>query len=195
MAASTSSKNRRRGATQKQKKRSRRQTKGVVIAMVVAGALALGGWYAWREANRPGASIESMGRAHVPEGMPGPRYNSSPPTSGPHAGATRWGEHSTEIPHINQVHNLEHGGVLVQYNCDDEALRGRCQPVQQALRELVRTAREEIDPKVILAPYARMDQPIALTAWTRVQYLDELDQDAILGFIDGNINRAPEQVQ
>jgi hypothetical protein len=192
MAAPSSKKKNRHESTQRN--RSRRRARVTLIASLVAIALALGGWYAWRETNRSGRSVESMGRAHVPQGVPDPRYNSSPPTSGPHAGTTGWGEHFSEIPHVNQVHNLEHGGVLVQYNCEHDTLRARCDQVRQELRAIVREARDQIDSKIILAPYAGMDQPIALTAWTRVQYFAVPNREAILAFVRSNINRAPERV-
>ena len=190
----TSSKKSRREQTAR-RKRSGRRTRIGLIALFLAIVLVSGGWYVWRESERPGQSIDSMGRAHVPQGTPSPAYNSIPPTSGPHASPTSWGEHSTEIPHVNQVHNLEHGGVLVQYNCEHDGLRGRCDQVRQDLRALLRTAREEIDSKIILAPYTKVDQPIALTSWTRAQYLAEPDKKAILRFIRANVNRAPEQVE
>ena len=49
--------------------------------------------------------------AHVP-------YNSNPPTSGPHLPyIAPWGVHTEPISKELQVHNLEDGGVMVQYNC------------------------------------------------------------------------------
>ena len=189
--AATGSKKQRREEIARQK-RSKKKTKFGLIALFAAVTFALGGWYGWNENNRPGQSIVNMGRAHVPPGALSRRYKSTPPTSGPHAGATRWGEHTAEIPNINQGENLEHGGVLIQYNCQYEALRGRCGQVRERLRNVLRTALEEIDTKIILAPYAQMDRAIALTAWRRLQYLSEPDTEAILRFIRGNINRGPE---
>ena len=47
-------------------------------------------------------------------------YNTRPPTSGPHLDSlARWGIHLQPIADELQVHNLEDGGVLVQYNCRD----------------------------------------------------------------------------
>ena len=49
-----------------------------------------------------------------------PPYNSEPPTSGPHLPyIAPWGIHPEPIPRQLQVHNLEDGGVMVQYNCPD----------------------------------------------------------------------------
>jgi hypothetical protein len=38
--------------------------------------------------------------------------------------------------------------------------------------------------QVILAPYAGMDSRIALTAWTRLDKLDEVDEKRIVRFIE-----------
>ena len=80
--------------------------------------------------------MPTLGNQHLPSGetlhVP---YNTRPPTSGPHLPSiARWGLHTQPIPHELQVHNLEDGGVLVQYNCRDcaaliatlEAIVSRC---------------------------------------------------------------------
>ena len=52
-------------------------------------------------------------------------YNSEPPTSGPHLPyIAPWGIHTRPIPNELQVHNLEDGGVMVQYNCECPELVG-----------------------------------------------------------------------
>ena len=51
---------------------------------------------------------------HIQPGQPHERYNSLPPTSGPHYPFTApWGISSEPIPEELQVHNLEHGGVFI----------------------------------------------------------------------------------
>ena len=48
-----------------------------------------------------------------------PKWNSSPPTSGPHYGQTAvWGSYDEEVPLVQTVHNLEHGGVVIHYGPD-----------------------------------------------------------------------------
>jgi hypothetical protein len=96
-----------------------------------------------------------------------------PPTSGPHLPyIAPWGVHTKPIPDELQVHNLEDGGVVVQYNCD-------CPEVAEKLAEVVR----RYDRFVVLAPYPKMKSRIALTAWTRLETLEEFDAERIDRFI------------
>ena len=155
-----------------QKKRQNFMTWVAVAAVLAAG----GGWIAYRNANLPGESIESMGQLHVPGNTPTPRYNSSPPTSGPHAGPARWGEYSGEVREINQVHNLEHGGMIIQYNCARLQDGQSCGDVRAKLSSIMRKARDEHGRKFILAPYSKMPHAIAVTAWTRLQTFTTPDE-------------------
>ncbi|MFN2183987.1 MAG: DUF3105 domain-containing protein [Anaerolineae bacterium] len=102
-------------------------------------------------------------------------YDITPPTSGPHLGSlARWGVHDEPIPNEHQVHNLEDGGVMVQYDCADG-----CPDLVAQRGELV----EHDDEGVILAPYPGMDKRIALTAWQRIDRFDELDEERIGRFL------------
>jgi hypothetical protein len=103
-------------------------------------------------------------------------YNSDPPTSGPHAPQRpAWGVHGRPIPKVLQVHALEDGGVLVQYACPDG-----CSDLVARLRAIVARYPEQ----VILAPYPGMPSRIALTAWTRLDAFDELDEARVVRFIE-----------
>jgi len=41
---------------------------------------------------------------------------------------------------------------------------------------------------VILAPYPGLKEKIALTAWSRIDKLDDFDEDRIVGFIEAYIH-------
>ncbi len=98
-----------------------------------------------------------------------------PPTSGSHlAYIAPWGIHTEPIPKELQVHNLEDGGVLVQYHCAPG-----CANLVDRLRSIV----GPYDRQVILAPYPTMDAAIALTAWGRIEKLSAFDEAAIVRFI------------
>ena len=85
-----------------------------------------------------------------------------------------WGIHTEPIPRQLQVHNLEDGGVMVQYHCPQG-----CPDLVAKLTAIV----SSYDRQVILAPYPGMKTRIALTAWTRLEAFDELDEARIRRFI------------
>jgi Protein of unknown function (DUF3105) len=145
-----------------------------------------------------GTFYPSQGHAHLDPGAPDDfKYNSNPPTSGPHREQFTDSFLSPDpLPSYVQVHLLEHGNVLLQYSC-------KCDDVAAALgaiamdydnrlvppADLQPTAQdvqgaEEQGEAVIVAPYPSMHQKIALTAWTRVASLDHVDHAKINSFIN-----------
>lgn len=69
----------------------------------------------WRA--KPGRKIAELARNHVPEGTR-VDYNSNPPTSGPHYESFYpAGFYEEILTDEKLVHNLEHGFVIVSYNC------------------------------------------------------------------------------
>lgn len=87
---------------------------------LVIGGLMLGlGYWLWRgiTAPRPGEAIADLGRDHVPVGT-SVQYNSNPPTSGPHFSQwTKRGVYDQPIEDGYLIHSLEHGYIVVSYNC------------------------------------------------------------------------------
>jgi hypothetical protein len=77
------------------------------------------------------------------------------------------------VPLELQVHNLEDGGVVVQYNCE-------CPALVAQLRDIV----SKYERNVVLAPYPTMRSRIALTAWTRIDTMEEFDAKRIARFIE-----------
>ena len=136
----------------------------------------------------PGLRIPNLGGTHINPDQGHPPYNSVPATSGwhyaqPHAPA-RWGAHDEVLPDEVLVHNLEHGGVGVHYNCPEG-----CPQLVEQLSSIVRRADE-----VIMSPYPDMDTRIALTAWNYIDKFDILDAERVEDFIRGHMNSqdAPE---
>ena len=143
-------------------------------AIVVA---AVAGVFAYRAAAaQPGVSLPDLGIRHIErlDEVIAP-YNSDPPTSGPHLPhIAPWGIHTESIPRQLQVHNLEDGGVTVQYNCPDG-----CPDLVAKLKAVV----SGFEHQVILAPYPAMKTRFALTAWTRLDAFDDFDEKRVRGFI------------
>ncbi len=92
--------------------------KKLVIGGVVL-AVALIGWVIYQGFKPlPGTVLEDLGRKHIDVGS-AVDYNSNPPTSGPHY--LEWikkGIYDIPQDDRNLVHSLEHGYVIMSYNCD-----------------------------------------------------------------------------
>ena len=157
-------------------RRASRQRRTVIAVSVAVLAAAVVGYFAYRaQANLPGVQFPDQGNLHVASpDTPHDQYNSDPPTSGPHLPyIAPWGVHTRPIVRELQVHNLEDGGVVVQYNCE-------CPDLVAKLKAIV----DRYDRQVILAPYPGMPHKIALTAWTRLDTMDELDEGRVTRFIE-----------
>jgi len=85
-----------------------------------------------------------------------PKWNTDPPTSGPHYGQTViYGAYS-QPPQVGRLlHNLEHGAAYILYGDGVSATT-----VQQ-----LRAFYEEHARGTILAPYPRLGKQVALGAW------------------------------
>ena len=163
-----------RRGTNRTPRKGRRWTVGAGIAAAVVVAVIVG-YFAYRaQADLPGQKFPDQGNLHVQTvGDPHEPYNSTPPTSGPHLPyIAPWGIHTRPITNELQVHNLEDGGVVIQYNCD-------CPDVAEKLATIVR----KYPTQVVLAPYPTMPARIALTAWTRLDAFEEFDEGRIVNFI------------
>jgi hypothetical protein len=89
------------------------------------------------------------------------------------------------IPDEILIHNLEHGGIGFHYDCEEE-----CPEIVAALDDLM----PQNPSQYIMSPYQGLPSKIAITAWRHHIYLDEVDAEEILKFIEEYQDRAPEQV-
>ncbi len=125
---------------------------------------------------RPGESVADIGNQHLEsieeEHVP---YNTSPPTSGPHLNQKApWGVSNEQIVDEMQVHNLEDGGVIIHYDPEQ---------IDDATKTSLEDVMNRYPDKVILEPYADLETPIVLTAWTKIDKLQAFDEDEITSFI------------
>ncbi|MCI0347250.1 MAG: DUF3105 domain-containing protein [Chloroflexi bacterium] len=123
---------------------------------------------------------------HIPVGAKG-TYNTTPPSSGEHyATPAGVGGYVEPIPNEVQVHNLEHGHVMVQY-------KGLTSEQIDALEDVVKADAR----KVLMAPYPDMDAAVALTSWGKIQTCSAWSAgipSVAQFFIDRNRDHAPESV-
>ena len=168
---------------------------GLAVLVAIVGLVVL---QQLNPANQPGEAKLDQGNQHLNSvDEPHVPYNTTPPTSGPHMGGLwQWGISEEPIPDEWQVHNLEDGGVIIQYDCPDDS----CPDLKAQLTTFVSELENDtslFSPRgevhVILAPHSGIrdasgGRPIALTAWTRILYLDTFDRDKMLKFIGAYIN-------
>lgn len=130
----------------------------------------------------------------APEG-----WNTDPPTTGPHyVESAIWGAYEEPLQQARVVHNLEHGGVYIQY--------GRDVPEETVAQ--LRAFYEEHRNGTLLAPLPRLGETIALGAWVTpdgagegsdrgVGYLAKctrFDEDAFSAFFDEFQFKGPERL-
>jgi Protein of unknown function (DUF3105) len=156
-----------------------------------------------------GRSYPSQGHTHLSPSEPDDFvYNSNPPTSGPHKELfSDQFVNPDPLPVYVQVHLLEHGNVLLQYDCS-------CPDVVSSLSAIAYEydskliAPSELQPRpdevqngedqgraVIVAPYPHMKSRIALTAWTRLATLQTVDKPNIESFIGLYLSNAANASQ
>lgn len=169
----------------------------------------------------PGTKIADLGREHVPIGTK-VEYNSNPPTSGSHY--EEWikaGVYSEPKDDRNLVHSLEHGYVIMSYNCgrkltlipeafahglDEKVFEATESATSSALpdnfnskdcHELVDRLTEIYEKKgkkkLIVVPRPNLDSKIALTAWNYIDKFNDFDKGRIERFIDAHLNNGPER--
>jgi len=147
-----------------------------------------------------GQAVADEGRNHVDPSTT-PTYKFYPPTSGPHysvAGSAPvpWKTIDTLVEG-QFVHNLEHGGIAILYDCPSGT---ECTTLKNQLSDYINKL-APLDPtyrevKIVMTPYSRgMTKKVALVAWHYVQFLDGYDQNAITQFYENHVDQGPEAVR
>ncbi len=106
---------------------------------------------------QPVKTFPQQRRTHVQKLPAGFKYNSFPPTSGPHNPTPAiWNIYTEPVPELNLVHNLEHGGVVIQY--------GKSVP-RSDVDGLLDWYRK--DPNgLVIAPLPALGDKISIAAWS-----------------------------
>lgn len=197
-------------------------SKVIIIIIVIIFIIAFLAWL-FIESSKPlpGTKIADLGRGHVPIGEK-VDYNSNPPTSGKHFGEwIRAGVYSEPKDDRNLVHSLEHGYVIMSYNCgrkltlipevfahglDESVFEATESATASALpntfnsedcHKLVDQLTEIYEKKgkarLIVIPRPNLDSRIALAAWNYLDKFDTFDEARIEKFIDAHLNMGPEK--
>jgi Protein of unknown function (DUF3105) len=93
------------------------------------------------------------------------KWNSDPPSNGPHySQPALWGNYNDPVAQVQAVHNLEHGGMLIEYGST----------VPRATIESISRFYDESPNGMLVFRYPKLKKKIALVAWTA-------DEDRIEG--------------
>jgi hypothetical protein len=167
---------------------------GVVALIVVIALVVLGGGNGNAKAAEKALLAAGCQYKHYPAQprsphyltetpSPPPKWNSFPPTSGRHFGQwVLWGDYTQPQPLIKSTHNLEHGGVIIQYG--DKVSKSDIQKIDDFWQS---------DPNAMLvAPLPKLGDKIALTAWTQWAECTHFDQNAFSKFKSAFRYHGPE---
>ena len=125
-----------------------------------------------------------QGQGHVSSYDAKVKYNSFPPTSGKHHEVpVIWGAYEDPVITVQEVHNLEHGGVVVHYG----------DKVDAATREQLRAFYDESPDGMLLAPLAKLGNKVSLTAWTQLATCERFDEKAFAAFRSAYRGNGPER--
>ena len=134
--------------------------------------------------------------SHIPDGSDLPAYKTNPPTGGVHYPSTFPAKffEPTELaglpvhPEGYLVHNLEHGYVIIWYNCNN-LNSSACDKLKSQIKEVMA---KENGVKLIAFPWDNMEQNVALTSWNRIARMEKFSPSDAISFIIENRNHSPE---
>lgn len=133
----------------------------------------------WPVGEMPGVQVfPGHPKTHLPEGVRSVyQYDSDPPTSGPHWEDVRAPMRvvSVPLPIELQIHELEHGSILMQYNCEVS-----CPDLVDQLASIAQPY-----DYVIVAPNPALPARVVVSAWRRLLKLDDFDEQRVREFITG----------
>jgi hypothetical protein len=149
----------------------------------------------------PCAAVEQRhaieGQLHVPE-CSTIAYGSKPPSSGNHYDTwAAYRIYANAIPEGFWVHNLEHGAVVISYNCPD----GCADDVAAATAMLSALPPDPfclltstVPRRTIMTPDPNLDVPFAASAWGYTLRANCFDADAFRSFATRHAAAGPENL-
>ncbi len=178
----------------------RRRRLWIVLGLLaVVAFVAMLGYLIYQQARpapKPGQDVVIQGHNHINEGEPHDPYNSEPPSSGPHyANPAQAGFYDQAPADEFLVHDLEHGYVIIWYNCE-KYTGGSCDDLKAQVKDVMGAAGVSAITgtiKLIAVPRPSQKTVVALSAWGRIDVLQSYSRQEILAFIHAfRDTRAPE---
>ncbi len=143
-----------------------------------------GGLFGRGAPDGPGQRFAELTPIHVSPGQSHEPYNTVPATSGAHFGQplapVAWRIYTEPLQPEQYLHNLEHGGIAVFYNCPDG-----CPELVAQLTGIVDEALGN-GAKILMAPHPDAASQISLVAWTFLDEFDVFDEDRVREFVNNH---------
>lgn len=141
--------------------------------------------------------VSNEGAQHVPVGEQ-VTYESNPPASGPHWSSggiapVPAGVYEEALEEEQWVHNLEHGYVVVLFDCGGPCLPSLLDDLQD-LFDAAPPSELFGNVKLVISPYSGLPFAFAAVAWDHQLHLETMDEAAILDFYSEFVDQGPEAV-
>jgi hypothetical protein len=177
---------------------------GILLLAVVVALVAFTGGGSGNSTDNVRAAMEKAGctlktfpggkATHLTDFNAKPKWNSNPPTSGPHHQEPAiWGFYTEPVNEVQAVHNLEHGGIVIHWGPD----------VPQAEIDAIREWYDKDPQGLLAAPYPGIDGKITLGAWNAEPNQDgqgilaecpKFDEQAFDAFVEAYRFKGPERI-
>jgi hypothetical protein len=161
--------------------------RALVPLLLLAGLSACSG--SSSSAPRPTPSIsgielfDGLSQRHLDKGEYDISYPQSPPVGGAHSPVwLKCQVYAQELPKVNAVHSLEHGGVWITY------LPGTPAATVAQLAEYQGLNKEY----VLVSPYAGQDSPVVVSAWGAQLRVPSATDPRIREFVTTYAGHGPE---
>ncbi|HEV2035281.1 MAG TPA: DUF3105 domain-containing protein [Candidatus Dormibacteraeota bacterium] len=157
-----------------------------------------------------GEQVPTEQANHIPSGTQA-RYLTDPPTSGPHYNVRGeaplpWGFYARAYPPEDWVHNLEHGGVVILYDCPQPQAAGgarlvetdlSCPDSQSPVQSFISSAPTDAlfhEVKIVATPYPVPGHRFAIVAWGWRRFIDAWDSGLAETFYEAHVDNGPERI-
>lgn len=138
-----------------------------------------------------------LGRTHVPIGS-SIQWDSNPPSSGDHYPIwAAYQAYTTPVPRGYYVHDLEHGAIVLLYNCGDAG----CPDIVNALQAtsdaipddpLCTSGGQGVRVRTVITPDPLIETPVAAAAWGWVYKGQCADLPTLRAFALAHYGQGPE---
>ena len=133
------------------------------------------------------------GARHLPPCSP-TSYATTPPSSGNHyATWAAYRNYGTTVPQGFWVHSLEHGAVVITYNCPD-GCPDDVAAAEALIGSLPADCGESPKRRLILVPDPRLDVRFGASAWGFTLRASCFDREAFATFIAEHYGHGPEAI-